>query len=256
MTTLPISLKVDYKEYNSMALIKIHGEPQVFQRPSSTGKLFQDISMMLFQQLVMSRASAALGSQALKPFTNPVSVEITCTTHRLFKEFELEYVTKSILDGLNLSIIQDDSLVTMALCELKKGTKRSPKERIDITVREVGSNNAISFKLDTPVIQKKVAVSYSVGGVLQYNPQFLLDLTMIDNAISTNRGSSNKWYDICHMYFDTEYMNKDVDNMFLMYIGSLRRNGLLNSSNNIVIGMYKRHVDGEGGRTLINLISK
>ena len=250
------SPEVKIHEQGFVAVVQIDGEPQVFQRPSSTGKQFQSVPMMTFQQLIMFKAGAALGSKGLNTFVNPVSVEIIYTTLDLFKDIELEYVIKSVLDGLNKSIIQDDSLVVMAQCWLKKGTKRSPKAHIDITIRDVVNSNTISFKLDTPAIQKEVAVAYDVGGVLQYDPQFLLELSMIHNAVSTVRGPNNNQYEICHMCFYTEDMSKDVDNLFLMYIRALRKNGLLDSSNNMGIGMYKRRANIGEGKTIINLVSK
>lgn len=241
---------------NTIAVIHIDGEPQAFQRPISNGKQFQSISMMTFQQLVMFKAGAALGSKGLNTFVNPVSVEITYTTLDLFKDIELENIIKSVLDGLNKTIIKDDSLVVMAQCWLNKGIKRYPKPHIDIKVRDIVNNNTITFRLDIPIIQKEIAVTYDVGGLLQYKSQFLKELSIIDHAISSICGSNKKRYEICHMCFYTEDMSKDVDNLYLTYIRSLRKNGLLDSTNNIGIGMYKRHANIGEGKTLINLVSK
>lgn len=250
------SLKIRMHKQNSIAVIQIDGEPKAYQRPISNGKQFQSITMMTFQQLVMFKAGAALGGKGVNTFVNPVSVEITYTTLDLFKDIELEGIIKSVLDGLNKSIIKDDSLVVMAQCWLEKGNKRYPKPRIDINIRDLVNNNSITFRLDTPPIHKEVAVTYDVGGSLQYKPQFLKELSTIEHAISSIRGSNNNQYEICHMCFYTEDMSKDVDNLYLTYIGSLRKNGLLDSTNNIGIGMYKRHANIGEGKTLINLVSK
>lgn len=256
MKKLSTSPNIKMRELNSIAVIQIDGEPKVFQRPISNGKQFQSISMMTFQQLVMFKAGAALGSKGLSTFVNPVEVEITYTTLDLFKGIELESIIKSVLDGLNKSIIKDDSLVVTAQCWLKKGIQRYPKPHIDIQVRDIVNNDTITFRLDTPTIHKEVAVPYDIAGALQYKLQFLNELSSIDNAISSILASNNNQYEICHICFYTEDMSKDVDNLFLTYVRSLRKNGLLDNMNNIGIGMYKRHANVGEGKTIINLLAK
>ncbi len=241
---------------SSIAIIQFEGEPQVFQRPSSKGKQFQNVSMMIFQQLIMTKAGAMLGSKGLQPFTNPISIEMILTTLQPFQNIELEYVIKSVLDGLNKSVIQDDSLVVRAQCWLERATKRSPKTRIDITVSDIATNDAITFQMDIPPIQKVIAVPYDIGGALQLDPKFEQTLIDIENGILKDCGTIMNQYEICHMCFCTVDMSKDIDNLYLMYIRALRKSKLLDGTNNIGIGMYKRHVNAGEGRTIINLVSK
>lgn len=243
-------------ERGTSVIIQLNDTPISFPRPITNDKLRQNHTMMFYQQLVMKEARSALRANSLDVFKNPVSVEIEVSTLSSFQTFTLENVIKAIFDGLNRHVIANDSLITHAQIWLKKAQQRYRKDLTKVRVEDLVNGNNITFSLDLPCVEKKNAFVYSIGGALDYDPQSLAEITNIRNVFSLTTFTATNKYDICHMLFYTADMKKDVDNMFLMYVDQIRDLGLLDSTNTIGIGMYKRHADEQGERTIINLISK
>lgn len=248
-------------ERNSIATITIDGKPIVLERPdlqsfNGNNKLFQNLPMMQFQQQVMHKAAAKLLGANLTTFQNPLSVDITIVSSAPFQDIKLEHAIKSILDGLNKNVIQDDSLIMNAQIWLEKAQKSYVKPYVKVTLTDIVKRLDITIKIDGPVVEKVLATPYNIGGELSYRKQFMSEWKSTKNDISSIRSSINNSYEICHICFLTNDLSKDVDNMFLTYIGSLRDNGFLDSSNTIGFGMYKRLVPQPDEKTIITLVAK
>lgn len=247
-------------KHPSLMTIQIDGEPIGYERPhllsNHPDKLFQNVPMMHFQQQVMHVASARLAQGKLSVFQNSVSVEIVIVTAAPYQDVKLEYAIKSILDGLNKVVVRDDSLIMNTQIWLEKASKSYVKSYTKVTVHDSTTNASITFQIDGPVVEKALATLYKIGGTLNYSQQFINELSTIDSEISFLRGSFNNKYEICHICFHTNNMRKDVDNMFLTYIYSLRVNGFIDATNTIGFGMYKREAINGEEKTLINLVSK
>lgn len=261
MKEVQMSLNFRIKESASIATIIIEDEPIVLGRPvllSTNGKdkLFQNLRMMHFQQQVMHKAAAKLFSAKLSMFQDPLSIEITIVTWTPFRDIRLEHTIKSIMDGLNRTVIQDDSLVMAAQIWLEKAKKSYVKPYAIVTLTDNATGSSITFKVDGPVVEKELPTPYTIGGGISYPQQFLNEWTTIKNDLSALQGYIHNSYEICHICFLTNDLSKDVDNMFLTYIGSLRDNGFLDSSNTIGFGMYKRLVSQPDEKTIITLVTK
>lgn len=253
LTTYP-SVKIT--EYPTAMLLQINEPPIVFQRPITTDTLFQDLTMMTFQELIKKSAKAALRAKSLNVFTNSVSVVITITSLKALQSIALELTLKAIFDGLNKFVIQNDSQITHAQVWFKKATTRYPKPIVEVELQDVITGDNIYFRLESPCIEKVNPVVYNIGGKIEYDPQFMNRMTILEQSIAAQNYTSKNRYEICHMLFYVSDFSKDIDNMFLAYIGTLRINGYLDISSNIGIGMYKRPADVGKERTLINLVAK
>lgn len=237
-------------------IVRLKGKPGVMYRPITKDKLMQDISMMNFQQQVMKEARAALRAKSLDVIKNNISVEIEIISLQSPQSMNLEKVLKAIFDGLNKHIISNDRLISHAQIWLTKGRKRYPKTVIKVRVEDLTTSSSINFRVNLPPIEKKDAVVYNIGAQMDYDPQAAADMMMIERTFKANSLINSKRYEICHMLFYTNDLNKDVDNMFLAYISFVRQQGYLDCTNNIGIGMYKRYADMKDEQTIISLVSK
>lgn len=155
-------------EHTSFMAIQMKGEPVEYERPqllskNQLDKLFQSLKMMHFQQQVMHIASAKLTHGNLLVFQNPVSVEITIVTSVLNKDINLEFAVKSILDGMNKTVIQDDDLIMNIQIWLEKSNKSYVKSYAKVTVNDSVTNASITFQIDGPVVEKALAILLNVG---------------------------------------------------------------------------------------------
>ncbi|MFJ8263379.1 hypothetical protein ACIQ4I_15730 [Rummeliibacillus sp. NPDC094406] len=253
---IPQFQSVNISEFSSGIIIQIEDTPVVFQRPITKESVFQNVTMMTFQQLIMKRARAALRAKSLKAFINPVSIEITITSLSSPQSMLLERILKAIFDGLNKQVIQDDFLVSHAQIWLKNCNQRYQKSIVEVEVRDTITGDKIYFRVNSPSIEKKNPFVYKIGGAINYNQQFTKQLTMIEQSILAQNFTSKRQYEICHMLFCVSDLSKDVDNMFLTYIDFIRSNGYLDISNNIGFGMYKRVVEKGKEKVIINLVAK
>ncbi|MCT1577063.1 RusA family crossover junction endodeoxyribonuclease [Oceanobacillus kimchii] len=248
---------VTVKQRRQNVIMQVYDEPKAQERPQQQNRVIQNHLMMMFQQLIMKEARAALRRESLKQFSNPINVEIEITTLQTPNQLQLENVLKAIFDGLNRQVIYDDSIINNAQIWLKKGNKRYPKTVIEVNIEDSLSKESISFSCQHTWIEKVDAVPYDVGGKMTFSTQAVTDQQIIEQTLHStiNKTSISGQYDICHMLFCTNDDTKDVDNMFLSYIHVIRDMGLLDGSKNIGIGMYKRHAEQGNEKTIINLLS-
>lgn len=250
----PPELKI--KDTQAGMIIQLTHEPKALERPSTNDKLIQNHSMMYFQQLVMKKARAALRAKSISILKNDIAVEIEIVSVQSPKSINLELVLKSIFDALNKSVITDDQLISNAQIWLYSGQRRYPKTKIHVRVEDLATRENFHFSCEIPAIEKREAVTYNIASTMHRHASNAADIKMIEQAFSNLQTGSTKQHEICHMLFLTSDPKKDVDNMLLMYIDVLRRKGFLSRTDNIGIGMYKRHVDKSDERVHINLVSK
>ncbi|GAE93887.1 hypothetical protein JCM21714_2999 [Gracilibacillus boraciitolerans JCM 21714] len=250
----PPELKI--KETQAGMIMQLIHEPKTLERPSTNDKLIQNHSIMYFQQLIMKKARAALRAKSLSIFKNDIAVEIEIVSVQSPNSLKLELVLKSIFDALNKSVITDDHLISNAQVWLYIGQKRYPKTKIHVRVEDLGTRENFHFSCEIPAIEKREAVTYNIASTMHRHASSAADIKMIEQAFSNLQTGSTKQHEICHILFLTSDHKKDVDNMLLMYIDILRKQGFLSRADNIGIGMYKRHVDKSDERVHINLVSK
>jgi len=256
MTLAFTPIRMEISENKAGMIIHVNVSPKALPRPTTKDKLRQNITMMHFQQLVMKEARGALRAKSLGIFNNDLSIEIEITSIKSPQYFNLEDVLKAIFDGLNKHVIYDDSLISHAQIWLNKAPKRYPKTIIKVHIEDLVTRDSISFTLDLPSIEKRNPVVYNINASLNYDLQAAKDIARTSRSFSLQNFTPVRQYEICHMLFYTSDLSKDIDNMFFMYIDSIRDKGFLDYSNNIGIGMYKRHADKDNERTIINLVSK
>ncbi|SFA93663.1 hypothetical protein SAMN04488072_1048 [Lentibacillus halodurans] len=258
MNQVNVSYQPEMKIKNTKEsmMIQLNDEPKAQHRPNTKEELIQDHSMMHFQQLVMKEAQAALRANSIAVFKNDIAIETEIVSVQSPQSVRLEMVLKAIFDSLNKSVVDDDHLITHAQVWLYKGQKRYPKTKIHVRIEDLVTRNHIHFTCELPLVEKKPAVVYNIASTMQYDFQNAADAKIIEHALLSQKFTTPKQYEICHMLFHTSDKSKDVDNMLLMYIDVLRRQGLLNLSDTVGIGIYKKHVDKSDEKVDISLVSK
>lgn len=242
------------REIKSSMVIQLMDEPKVLCRPITQLDVIQDHSMMYFQQLVMKEGRAALRAKSLDVFKNDLIVEVEILS--LQPPFHLEKILKSIFDGLNKNVITDDSLITNAQIFFKKARKSYVKTMFKVYIEDIVTRDNISFTCHLPGIEKQNPVVYAIGGTMDNDPHSVAEMKIIEQTLLSSPIAASNQYQHCHMLFYTKDKSKDVDNMFLAYIDAVRKSGYLDTSSNISIGMYKRHVVKGDERTIIHLVAK
>jgi hypothetical protein len=214
--------------YNSSGIsIYIPGEPYALERPiiNVDDRLIQDGEMMFFQQKIMIAALGELRKNNVTvPITRNIKIDIILKSPRIMDYNDLMMAMKSIIDGLNKSVIHNDSLIIEASISFKNVSRRGAIKSADIIqihLKDEADSTILLTGIQTEVIPKIQARPYKVDGAYDapltshyYQKRLLLNLTQVmpSPAPSICGGTELEFE------FSCSNSVKDVDNMVLLYL--------------------------------------
>lgn len=200
-------------------------------------QVLQDVAMMDFQSKIAMLFRSELGIQnTTLPIPGQFEVIVQVKTSRPIQELPLIKVLKSVIDGLNKSIILDDRYVVSASIEYVKRSVSQPTGRLidllSIELLEVSNpiKQHIHRCTDVPihVVPKKEALFLDFDDtLLSFDETDFVDAAaqkLIADGMTLNTTSE------LQMRFKGDVDDYDIDNMALTYFELLQAIGLNESA--------------------------
>ncbi|CAM4092357.1 hypothetical protein [Saccharibacillus endophyticus] len=201
----------------------------------NTVKVLQDVTMMDFQSKIAMLFRSELGLQRIGlPISGQFEVNVKVETTRTIQDMPLIGVLKSVIDGLNGSIINEDRYVVSASIEyIKRG--RSVTHLNDILsiellkVRHTTKQSILTcFNIPIYVVAKREALLLdSDDALLSFDETDFVEAAaqgLIADGMTLNNSKE------LYMRFTGYIDDYDIDNMALIYFDLLKAIGL-NESN-------------------------
>jgi len=240
--------------HDSSNTFKIDGKPLSYTHVTKKGtKQLQAIEMMHFQNKIQSICRAdLLGRQVSIPLgLNMIEIQIEVVSSRTVAELSLLLIMKSILDGLNQSILRDDSVVSRCSINYtykKKPVlhlKRSPLDWLTIKIIDLGSSSVVASlkKINIHLVPKKEPLVFDFDADYAI---FALDedeyLDGIYNGLSTTNFAVpiQSCYEVT-MKFSGALKSIDIDNLALVYYRLIEDSHYMNLKNVTSITLEKTY---------------
>lgn len=240
--------------HNASNRFKIEGKPLSYTHVTEKGtQQLQAVDMMQFQSKIQSIFRVDLLRQQLKlPLTlGMVEIQMEVTSSRSIDELPLLLIMKSILDGLNRHILQDDSLVYKCSIHyrfkkrLARQSSRTPSEWLSVTIIDLTNSRIVAALKDINIylVPKKEPLvldfdnDYAIFNL--YEDEYL---DSIYSGLSTTNFAVpiQSYYEVT-MKFSGALKSVDIDNLALVYYRLIEDSQYMNLKNVTSISLEKTY---------------
>lgn len=240
--------------HNSIDTLKIDGKPLSYTHVTEKGtQQLQAIDMMQFQSKIQSIFRAdLLGRQLRIPLNlSKVEIQIEVISSRSIDELPLLLIMKSILDGLNRNILQDDSRVYKCSINyifksrLARQSTRTPSEWLSVTIIDLNSSRIVTSlkNINIYLVPKKEPLvldfdnDYAIFNL--YEDEYLDSI--YSSLSTTNFSVPNQSSYKVTMNFSGVLKSIDIDNLALVYYRLIEDSHYMNLKNVTSISLEKTY---------------